>query len=180
MRHQRSVSIVALAALIVVLASCEPREVLPDPGAGVAELARLTITVDPSAENPVVQARLERAGLQTDNNVNDLVRLENLTTSLDGTPAPNAPAGVFTISATFTNASSDPLLAPFFEVTALTGGNLLLNADGGPGGVGSQMTVPLTTLAPGESFIVDFQIGLQTAAPFDFLVDVFADTPGAQ
>ncbi len=60
---------------------------------------------------------------------------------------------------------------------------MLCNADGGvPGGVGSTLTVPIPaicdysdgTLSAGESFDVDFEIGLVTGGPFDVLVDLHA------
>ena len=64
--------------------------------------------------------------------VNNLVTLDPaLDTSFNPTPVPNAPAGTFTIGATFTNTSSTPLRFPFFTVTELSGGNLLLNAEEG-------------------------------------------------
>ena len=69
--------------------------------------------------------------------VNDFVTLDpDLDTGFDPTPVPGGPAGTFTITATFTNTSATPLRVPFFEVTALSGENLLLNADESPGGSG--------------------------------------------
>ncbi len=52
----------------------------------------------------------------------------------------------------------------FFEIVTLTGGNVGLNADGGPGGVGSTVSVPAIdlgpdgVLSPGESFVIDFEM----------------------
>lgn len=113
--------------------------------------------------------------------VNNNLDNTNISTSYDPTPVANAPAGVFTLSATFTNITSDTLKNIYFEVAQLTGGNLLLNADGGPGGVSSRLSVPLDTtgqdsdlvLSPGEAFTIDFEIGLQQRRAFDFFVDAY-------
>jgi CSLREA domain-containing protein len=104
--------------------------------------------------------------------VNDLVTLAALATAFDPTPIPGAPAGIFTIEATFTNISSDPLSNVFFEVVTLTGDNVVLNADDGPGGVGERVSVP-GIINPGNSFEVVFEIGLQEPAPFSFFVDAY-------
>ena len=78
--------------------------------------------------------------------VNNLVALApGLRTSSNSTPVPGGPAGTFTITATFTNTSTTPLHFPFFGVSKLSGGNLLLNADGSPGGVGATATPMLAT-----------------------------------
>ena len=100
-----------------------------------------------------------------------------LETTSDPTPVPGGPAGTFTVTATFTNTSETPLRVPFFEVTALSGENLLLNADEAPGGVGATLTPAVGdgVLAPGEAVVVDFIIGLQARAPFTFFVDLFGE-----
>jgi hypothetical protein len=56
----------------------------------------------------------------------------------------------------------------------LTGGNLVENADGGPGGVGATLTpsLPDRLLLPGESMTMTFRIHLTTRNPFQFLVRV--------
>jgi hypothetical protein len=110
--------------------------------------------------------------------VNNLVALDPaLDTSFDPTPVPHAPAGTFTIGATFTNTSGTPLRFPFFTVTGLSGSNLLLNADEGARGVGATVTpdVGEQLLSPGETVQVDFIIGLQTRSPFTFFVDLFGE-----
>ena len=71
--------------------------------------------------------------------VNQFVRLVSLTQTRIPTAAPGGLAGTTTIRATFKNSSSTSIEAPFFIVTDLSGGNVLLNADGGPGGVGKQV-----------------------------------------
>jgi hypothetical protein len=111
--------------------------------------------------------------------VNLLVTLNSVTTSFDPTPVPFGPAGTFSIEADFTGTSSTPIIAPFFRVAQLSDGNLLLNADGGPGGVGAILTPDVGAdgvLSPGESFTTKFDIGLQKKVPFTFLVDLFGLT----
>jgi hypothetical protein len=58
------------------------------------------------------------------------------------------------------------------QVIKLTNGNLLENADGGPGGVGSTLTPPRTSLRPGDFEDIQFLICLRNTEPFDFFVDV--------
>ena len=107
--------------------------------------------------------------------VNDLVAKEyDPVTSFNSNPSSNAPAGTFTIIATFTNTSSKTIKYPFFLVSKLSGGNLLLNADDPPGGVGAILTpdVDNDALLPGESMTVDFIIGLQDDSEFTFITDL--------
>ena len=107
--------------------------------------------------------------------VNDLVAKEyDPVTSFNINPAPDAPAGAFTIIATFTNTSAKTIKYPFFVVSRLSGGNLLLNADDPPGSVGSILTpeVDNDALLPGESMTVDFIIGLQDDSEFTFFTDL--------
>jgi hypothetical protein len=107
--------------------------------------------------------------------VNDLVVLSSLVTSFNPSAVPGGPAGTFTITATFTNTSATPILHPFLAVVELSGGNLLLNADGGPGGVGATLIPDVSAdgvLSPGESSTLDCVIGLQTRQRFTFFVDL--------
>ena len=73
-------------------------------------------------------------------------------------------ASWYTITASLTNTSATAIRDPFFEVTTLTGGNILLNADGGPKGVRAMLTPDVGDgiLEPGESTTVTFVIGLTT------------------
>ena len=102
----------------------------------------------------------------------------DVVTAFSFTPCGGASVGTFTITATFTNISSDTLSNLVVAVNTLTGGNVLCNADGGPGGTGSQLTVPLQgdladgQLSPGEAFVVELPVGLQSFNPFTFVVDV--------
>ena len=86
----------------------------------------------------------------------------------------------FLITATFRNDAifSDFLHRPFIEVVELTGGNVLKNADGGPGGVGARLTLDVgddRVLTPGESVTVTFVIGLESWSGFGFLIHVKAE-----
>lgn len=92
--------------------------------------------------------------------------------------APAAQAGTYTISATFRNISPQTLSNLEFVVRTLSGGNMLCNAKGGPGGVGSFLAVPWQGdladgfLAPKDSVVVEFQIGLASKNKFEFHVDL--------
>ena len=112
--------------------------------------------------------------------VNDLVAVGNVSTDFDATPVPGGPAGTFRITADFTNTSNQAIVNPFVEVVELTGGNLLLNADGGAGGVGARLTPPdsaTTPFQPGASSTFEFLIGLQQREPFTFFVNMLG-APG--
>ncbi len=110
--------------------------------------------------------------------VNGLVALaRELETSFNSNPVPGGPVGTFTVTAVFTNTGATPLRFLFFGVSQLSGGNLLLDADGGPGGVGATLTPKITgdTLAPGAEVTATFVIGLQQRTRFNFFVNVFAE-----
>ena len=120
------------------------------------------------------QGRADDIGAVESQVVNHVLKLTGLRTSYNRTPVEDAPAGVFTIAVDFTNTSGETVRNIFFQVVTLTNGNVLLNADGGPGGEGAGMTVDLGedgALAPDESFTTDFQIGLASRRAFDFFVD---------
>jgi hypothetical protein len=110
-------------------------------------------------------------------NINNLLSLVKTKLTYNPRPVDNAPAGVFTISSTFKNKSSATLKDLFFKVKILTGGNVVLNADGGPAGVGAVISVPAGalgdngTLEPNETFTIAFKIGLKKHWPFLFFVD---------
>jgi hypothetical protein len=110
--------------------------------------------------------------------VNPLMSAPTLMTSFSAIPTANGPAGTFFITATFTNTSAIAIRKPFFEVTELSGGNVLINASAGPGGVGATLTPDVGAdqqLTPAESMSAESRIGLQTAAPFTFLVNVMGE-----
>ena len=77
--------------------------------------------------------------------INDSLVLSAVDTSFSFAPCAASPAnqGTFTIEAAFVNASAEPFSDLLFQVTTLTGGNVLCNADDSAGGVGSTLTVPL-------------------------------------
>jgi hypothetical protein len=85
--------------------------------------------------------------------------------------------GDYVVSATFKNTSQTSIRNPFFGVDELTGGNVLKNADGGPGGIGATLSpdVGNGVLEPGEAMTVSFTIGLKTRSPFRFIVNVRGD-----
>jgi hypothetical protein len=105
----------------------------------------------------------------------------DVATAFSFTPCGGASAGTFTITATFTNISADTLSDLLIAVQTLSGGNVLCNADQGSGGAGSILTVPLEgdladgRLSPGESFVVELPVGLQSFNPFTFFVDVLGE-----
>jgi hypothetical protein len=111
--------------------------------------------------------------------VNDLVALANVKTDFDPTPVPNGPAGTFRIIAEFTNTGTQTIGHRFAEVIELSGGNLLLNADHGAGGVGARLTSPDSAskpVLPGATEVFEFIIGLQKQEPFTFFVNMLGDS----
>jgi hypothetical protein len=115
--------------------------------------------------------------------INDLVTFVPLAstyrTTADSTGCPSGFVGTFSFDAWLTNKTSSPPLSDLaVQVKTLTNGNLLQNADGGNGGVGSTLTVPKKngysdgTLSSGELVDVHFSICLKTNKPFTFFVDV--------
>lgn len=121
--------------------------------------------------------------------VNQLVQQKftaaSSTTVSDTTYPTLSTNGVLTMRLQVTNIST-PLNNVVFRVSKLPNG-YLLNADGSPGQVGSQLTVSDSAL-PGsnqvwdtnELLVQDFRIGLMTRAGFAFQVDVYANKISAQ
>ena len=101
--------------------------------------------------------------------LDDLITLGDVATETRGDE--------FHITATFTNTSDTAIANPFFEVTDLTGGNVLVNADAGPGGTGATLSPDVGDgiLSPGEPTTVSFVIGLATHEAFSFYVSVRGD-----
>ena len=95
----------------------------------------------------------------------------------DSTPVDGGPAGTLTITVKYKNIQTKNLTELAFRVVKLTGGNLLLNADGNAGGVGSILTVPFSgdysdgILGPEEKFTVNFVIGRASLESFKFKVE---------
>ncbi len=114
--------------------------------------------------------------------LNDFVTFEPIQSTFTFTPEPaGCPAGfigTFSFVARLTNTSPHALSALVVAVTRLTNGNLLHNADGGPGSVGARVTVPPqggfgdSVLSPNEFVDVLFRICLTQRSPFRFEVAV--------
>lgn len=102
--------------------------------------------------------------------INDALSLAALSTSFNPNDS-RAPAGVFTIDATFSNVSSDSFFDAFFEVVTLTNDNTVLNAT--PTSDGRQLVRIPKEIDPNQTFTQTFEIGLQEASPFRFFVDAF-------
>jgi hypothetical protein len=111
--------------------------------------------------------------------VNEEVKQTEKSQSTDPTPVMGGPAGTFTLVEEFCNTGPNTLTLLQSVTTTLTGGNILLNRDGGtPADVGSVLTFPSIEgfadrlLGPNECVTVTYKIGLATSATFDFFVDV--------
>ena len=126
--------------------------------------------------------------IPTQTNVNALINLIRVGGSYSATPQENAPFGVFTLNAEFRNVGETPLRDMSFEITELGNNNVLLNATNDQTGVGASF--PVTDLGEdnlltaGETFEVDFVIGLQQLRSFTLLANAFggvgADASSAQ
>jgi photosystem II stability/assembly factor-like uncharacterized protein len=114
--------------------------------------------------------------------VNDSISFEPIpatfNTSSDITDCPSGFAGKFSFDLMLANISNRSLFNLVAQTIVLTDENLLQNANGGPGGVGSRLTVPKKndfadgTLSPGEFVDVSFAICLKEIKAFEFLVDI--------
>ncbi len=108
---------------------------------------------------------------------NHRLKLESTTGTYDPTPQANAPAGVYHVEATFSNVTEVVLNDVYFTVADLAAGNVLLNADGGPAGVGAEILVPAAALGnnglldANESFTIGFDVGLASAGASNLTVD---------
>ena len=101
-----------------------------------------------------------------------------LKTTADTSGCPAGFVGKYSFDARLTNKSNSQLSALLVKVATLSNGNLLQNADGGPGGVGAVMTVPQKNgysdgiLSNNEFVDVPFIICLKLKTRFSFFVDV--------
>ena len=91
---------------------------------------------------------------------------------------------MLTIKAKWRNNSVDSFFDVFFDVRTLGGPAclcVLLNADGGPGGVGADLSVPNASLPGGdgewqpgeETSEITFRVGLTLRRPVTFFVDMW-------
>jgi hypothetical protein len=107
--------------------------------------------------------------------INGSVEVRNSNQIFNPSPVPGAPAGTLRITAHFVNISDQIINNPFAEVLELSGGNLLLNADGGAGGKGARVSPQSSANArfqPAASRTFEFLIGLQRQESFTFLVNI--------
>jgi Beta-propeller repeat len=157
-------------------------------GSGQAYVTGLTV----SGDFPTLHASQPASGgngdafvtkITSTSLVNDLVTLvpvpSTYRTTANPTGCPSGFVGTFSFDAWLTNKTSSPPLSDLaVRVKTLTNGNLLHNADGGNGGVGSTLTVLKKhgyadgTLSRSEFVDVHFNICLKAKKPFTFFVDV--------
>ena len=114
--------------------------------------------------------------------VNSFVKFESIEstfrTTSDTTGCPSDFVGKFDFTSRLINTSESTLSALAVAVETLTNGNLLQNANGGPSGVGAQLSVPKVMrfsdgfLSPKESVDVPFVVCLKENSPFSFSVNV--------
>lgn len=122
----------------------------------------------------------------TPGKVNSQVKQEEFKT-ISSTTVPDvsypsqSPNGVVVLRLSVEN-QSNPLTNVTFRVNKLTLDNYLLNADSGPGQVGSKLSVPNSILPSGNQFwdkneklVQEFRIGLLSSKSFSFRVDVYAN-----
>jgi hypothetical protein len=115
----------------------------------------------------------------------DFVTFESLPATSHSTPdptgCPEGFGGTFSFEARLANISGRALSDLVIDVTALTEGNLLQNADGGPGGVGARLTVPRQDgfaegiLTPDEFVDVPLITCVTAQQPFQLVVDVLGE-----
>jgi Beta-propeller repeat len=123
------------------------------------------------------------AKLNSSSILNDLVTFVPIEASFLISPntsgCPTGFVGTFSFSARLSNKSGSPPLSDLVsKVMNLSNGNLVQNADGGPGGVGATLTVAKIgnfsdgVLSAGEFVDVPFNICLKNTNSFTFLTDV--------
>jgi hypothetical protein len=112
--------------------------------------------------------------------VNQLVQLDSLETAFippSVPPQPEAPGGIFSILANFSNISSSNICNPFFRVVELSGGNHVEGVWIDPGGgqiqglVGEIVHHPTTVFASKKSIQFRFNIALQDRVTFVWAPD---------
>jgi hypothetical protein len=128
---------------------------------------------------------LINAGVVSGVVVNDFVTFEPIqatfTFTPDATGCPEGFVGIYRFEARLANISENSLTDLVVTVTTLTNGNLLQNADGGPGGDGARLTVPQRggftdgVLSPDEFVDVPLFICLTRRRGFTFVVDVLGN-----
>lgn len=115
----------------------------------------------------------------TAENVNGLLSLRDTTTSFNGTPVPNGPAGRFQIVARFDNTSGVDICYPLLQVVELSGGNELetvrLDSDDVEiqGRGGAVLEHRPTTIKAGETAEFRVVVDLLTRDQFRLVVNVW-------
>lgn len=108
--------------------------------------------------------------------VNSLVAMTRAQWVQARSPQKGAPAGTATLTARYSNTSSEQITRPVFVVRTIGGGAILLNRDApSPSGVGARLTPDVGSdliWAPGESIDVRFVLGLQEGRIPTFAVDL--------
>ena len=141
----------------------------------------LSVVVNGIASAPRVTNRSQLVDVQE--NVSFEVDAASMRTSSNIDGCPQGFTGTFNFEARLSNTGRVSLDAVVARVAQLSNGNLLLNADAGPSGVGGRLTIPRIgayadgVLSPAESLDVSFSLCLQDTQPFDFFVDVLATIP---
>jgi len=115
-------------------------------------------------------------------NVNDFVKVNPITSTYhqtsDTTGCPDGFVGKFSFDVEIKNTSNEQLSDLEIKIIELTGGNVLIVAEGEPGGEGTTMAIPKTgdysdsELDPGEYVVLPFIVCLKELKPFELLVDV--------
>jgi hypothetical protein len=127
--------------------------------------------VDPCPRDP-----LNRTDKHCRRDTSSLPTVDHLITSSDFTTTFVGPRRAV-VTATFTNTSSVAILNPFFAVTEITEGAVLLNGDGLDRGVGATLSPDVGDgiLSPGESTFVRFRVRLPHRGPLRFGVAVHGE-----
>ncbi|MDR4506574.1 MAG: Ig-like domain-containing protein [Candidatus Scalindua sp.] len=134
----------------------------------------------------VLQLSISSSGIaQTSvtSNINSRVNFEPIRSTFRSTPdasgCPDGFAGQFSFDAKLVNTSRSTYTDLEVEVVQLSNGNLLQNAQGGAGGVGSRLIVSLRDgyadgeFAPGEFVFVHIIICLKELSPFSSFFNIF-------
>jgi serine protease len=157
----------------VPLTSVEIRDILVSTGS-----PQLGNTAEHIGPRPDLRGAITRLSTVVNNLVSFAPIEASFRTTFNPAGCPSGFVGKFIFDARLTNQNNSALSGLTASVTALTNGNLLQNADGGPAGVGGILTVPNNglfsdgLLTPGESVDVTFNICLRNTEPFSFFVDV--------
>jgi hypothetical protein len=127
--------------------------------------------IDPCPRDP-----LNRTDKHCRRDTSSLATVDHLITSSEFTTTFVRPRRAV-ITARFTNTSSVAIRNPFFAVTEITDGAVLLNGDGLDRGVGATLSPDVGDgiLSPGESTFVTFRVRLQRRGPLQFGVAVHGE-----